>query len=215
MWRTLDYGQSTALYHYENAAGSPAFNAAVGAAWFPGAHVRSDWVSNFGIEGDLDYSLGLKSKQGHKTYNTKAYALGAGLLYRLPLDSFELRARAGYVRRVFDADVPPTVPLPGVSYSSLRYGLGAVVHVVEWLDLDANLAYLYTLSTGELGTKKFAHGVTAAALDFSGGACGSRSTTKSTGWISAARRASRTRCPRAARTATCEPRSRSCTGWAA
>jgi TolB-like protein len=168
MWRTLSYEESTTLSSYENEGKSPAFNAAVGAAWFPGAHFRSDWLSNLGLEADFDYSIGLKSKQGNKKLGTTAYEMGVGALFRLPLDSFEPRFRVGYVKQTFDVKVPASTPLPGVNYSAVRIGLGTAIHLVDWLSLDVNAAYLYVLDTGEIGGKAFAQDLKAKAFEFGG-----------------------------------------------
>lgn len=158
MWRTLKYGEDdgSQLRGYENTPGSPAVNLALGAVWFPGAHARGDWLSDLGIEGDLSYALGLKSRQDGKEVSTTAYDLSAGAIYRLPLDSFEPRFRVGYLRQVFDADVAANVPLPAVAYSTLRFGLGTAIFLVDWLSVDVNAAYLYVLDTGEIGSKAYA-----------------------------------------------------------
>ena len=213
MWRSLSYEQPTSLSSYENTGSSPAFNLAAGAAWYPGAHFRSDWLSNLGLEGDLDYSVGLKSKQGNKELDTKAYEFGAGAIFRLPLDSFEPRFRVGYVKHTFDVNAPPSTPLPGVSYGALRAGVGTAINLVDWLKLDVNAAYLFMLDTGELGSKAFAGSkLGAKAFEFGGGilaadsprrtGCASASISGATHWTSAMRRASRTRCRSTARIST-------------
>lgn len=169
MWRSLSYDDAfTQLSSYENSAGSPAVNAALGAQWFPGAHTRSDWVSGFGIEAEFEYALGLKSRQGDRELKTTAYEFSAGALYRLSLDSFEPRLRVGYVKHVFEAEVPLGVPMPGVSYSSVRIGLGTAIHLVEWLYLDVNVAYLHVLDAGEIASNTYDPNLSTRGLEFGG-----------------------------------------------
>ncbi len=173
MWRNLSYDNpSTDLSSYRNPAGSPAVNAALGLRWFPGAHVRGDVLSDFGLEGEIDYAMGLKSEQAGKKFSTSAYELSAGALFRLPLESFEPVLRIGYVRHVFDADLPAGTPMPGVSYSALRFGLGAALFLADWLSLDVAASYLHVLDAGDLSTSAFAPNLSARAFEFSGGLVG-------------------------------------------
>lgn len=152
MWRTLKYATQTNLNSYSNDGGSPAFNLALGARWFPGAHTSTGWYSNLGLDFDLDYSMGLKSKlpRGGGTVGTKAYELGVGALYRVRLGDFEPFLRIGYVKHVFAVDVPQTEILPKLDYNAVRFGLGTSVGFVDWLAIDASFAYLIVLGTGEL-----------------------------------------------------------------
>jgi hypothetical protein len=168
MWRNLSYEQDTTLNSYRVPASQPAFNLALGASWFPGAHTRGDWLADFGVEAEIDYSLGMKSRVNGKEYKTRAYELAAGALYRIPLDAFEPRFRVGYVRHKFDADLPAGTPLPGVTYSAIRVGVGTAIYLVEWLGLDVNLAYLHVLDAGEINERAYAGNLGAHAFEFGG-----------------------------------------------
>jgi hypothetical protein len=173
MWRSLAYQGSTTLSSYSSYGsdgGTPAFNLAISAAWFPGAHRRSDWLSDFGLEGDIDYSIGLKSKQNGKELSTTAYEFAAGALYRIPLDMFEPRVRVGYVKHTFDVDVPTGTPLPAVSYSAVRLGAGAVVNLVEAFGFDLGFGYLIVLDAGEIGSATYASKLSSSAWEIGGGA---------------------------------------------
>jgi hypothetical protein len=168
MWRVLNYEDITTLSNYKNDFASPGVNAAVNIAWYPGAHVRKDWVSDLGLELDADYTMGLKSKQGTQNLSTSAYRFDVGAVYRIPLDVFEPRLRVGYVLQHFDVEKADT--LPSVSYGSVRFGLGIAMHVIEQLTLDANFSYFATLSTGDLGSTKYASDASARALEAQVGA---------------------------------------------
>lgn len=173
MWRSLGYDGSHSLSSYSSYGkdgGSPAFNAALNVLWFPGAHYRSDWVSNLGLEGDLDYSIGLKSSQGGKELDTTAYEFSAGAVYRHPLESFEPRVRLNYLSHTFDADVPAGTQLPAVSYSAVRLGVGTLVNIVEAFNFDVSFGYLIVLDTGEIGTSKYGSDLSAGAWEIGGGA---------------------------------------------
>jgi TolB-like protein len=173
MWRSLVYEGPTTLSSYSSYGkdgGTPAFNLALSVLWFPGAHWRSDFLSNFGLEGDIDYSIGLKSKQGDRELGTTAYEFAVGALYRFPLDAFEPRVRVGYVTHTFDVDVPTGTPLPAVSYSAVRGGLGCVVNLVDAFGFDVNFGALIVLDAGEIGTATYAEKLSAFAWEAGGGA---------------------------------------------
>ena len=173
MWRSLAYDGSTTLSSYSSYSsdgGSPAFNAALNVLWFPGAHYRSDWLSDLGLEGDLDYSIGLKSKQGGKELDTSAYEFSAGAIYRIPLDSFEPRFRLGYLSHKFDVDAPSGTPLPSVSYSAVRLGVGTLVNIVDVFNFDVSFGYLLVLDSGDIGSKAYASDLSTKAWEIGGGA---------------------------------------------
>jgi TolB-like protein len=156
MWRTLSYEGDTNLNSYKsNDEGSPSFNLALGAQYFPGAHTSAAWYSDLGLDVDLDYAIGLKSKQAGKELSTTAYEVGVGVIYRIPLGDFVPRVRVGYVKHVFDVDVPSTILLPSIDYSAIRLGLGTAINLVEWLSLDVSFAYLPILGTGELSEARY------------------------------------------------------------
>jgi len=140
------------LRSYETKA---AFELALAAQWYPGAHSRDDWLANLGLDVDADYAIGLKSKEGGKTLTTTAYELGAGMIARLPLEMFEPRFRLGYVRHVFDVNTSSTVFLPSMTYSSVRIGAGTGIKIIEALSLDVGLAYLFVLDAGDLTSDKY------------------------------------------------------------
>jgi hypothetical protein len=157
MWRNLSYEDDVNgnLRSYENVAGSPAFSLSLGARWFPGAHARDDFLADIGLEGSVDYTVGLQSKEDGKARSTVAYDLGAGLIYRLPLDMFEPRFSVGYQRHVFDVDTAKTTFLPAMTYSAVRIGLGTGIKIVDRFGLDVSFAYLYLLSSEELTVKDY------------------------------------------------------------
>lgn len=173
MWRSLAYDGPTILSSYSSHSsdgGSPAINAALNVLWFPGAHYRSDWLSDLGLEGDLDYSMGLKSKQEGKELDTKAFEISVGAIYRISLDAFEPRFRLGYVNHTFDVDVPSGTPLPAVSYSALRLGAGTVVNILDSFNFDVGFSYLLVLDSGDVGSKAYASDLSTKGWEVGGGA---------------------------------------------
>lgn len=173
MWRNLGYDDGdTNLDSYRIPGSSPAVNAALGMRWFPGAHVRGDFLSDIGLEAELDYALGLKSEHAGKKVSTLAYEASAAAVYRIPFDSFEPILRVGYMKHGFDAKVSDTTPMPGVSYSALRLGLGSAIFVADWMTLDLAAAYLHVLDAGEIGSSRFAPELSTRAFEFSAGLVG-------------------------------------------
>ncbi|MET0343272.1 MAG: hypothetical protein ABW252_19845 [Polyangiales bacterium] len=164
-WRTLKYDGPTNFHSYKNEGGSPAFSMPLSIQYYPGAHSSNAWYSNLGLDLDFDYALGLKSKMQGETHKTTSYELGAGAIYRVPLTDFEPRFRIGYVRQVFDVDVPERTLLPALTYSAVRVGAGTAIKFVDWLSFDLAFAYLFVLDTGELGTADFGEDVTTGAWE--------------------------------------------------
>jgi TolB-like protein len=173
MWRTLQYEGSPSSTNFQTYSssdeGTPSFNLALGARWFPGAHKRSDWLSDIGLDFDLDYALGLKAKvaESNKKVSVSAYELGIGAIYRIPLDSFVPFVRLGFVKHVFDVDLPT---MPGLSYSNIRIGAGTSINLVDWLAFDVNFAYLLVLGAGELEDANFGEDVSTTGWEAGGGA---------------------------------------------
>jgi TolB-like protein len=166
-WRTLQYDGPTQYYSYKNQGGSPAFSLPINLQYYPGAHFTSAWYSDLGLEVDLDYTLGLKSKltDEEKALKTTAYEVGVGAIYRVPLSDFEPRFRVGYVRHSFEVDFAGKSALPGVTYSAVRIGAGTAIKFVDWLSFDLAFAYLFVLDAGELQKPEFAPDVSLGAWE--------------------------------------------------
>ena len=178
MWRTLSYDGSTTLASYSSTdQGSPAFNLALAAQWYPTARSSTAWHSNLGLDLDTDYSLGLKSKLSNgQKLSTTAYELGIGALYRMQLGSFSPRVRLGYVKQVFDAGIstalqgPPTnYQLPASKYSALRIGIGTGIDLGDMVVVDVSFAYLPVLGVGDLSEKRYGNKVSTSAFEAGAG----------------------------------------------
>jgi TolB-like protein len=173
MWRSLQYEGSPSSTNFQTYSssdeGTPSFNLALSAQWYPGAHVRNDWVSDLGLDLDVDYALGLKAKvaESNRKVDVSAYEVGIGAIYRIPLGAFEPRIRIGYVKHVFDVDLPT---MPGLSYSNIRFNVGTAIALVDWLSFDFNFGYLLVLDVGELGDPNFGEDVQTKAWEAGGGA---------------------------------------------
>jgi len=171
MWRTLKYEGDTNLNSYKSTdEGSPSFNLALGAQYFPGAHFSNRWYADLGADFELDYAIGLKSKdQDGKEYSTTAYEVGFGAVYRIPLGDFVPRFRVGFVKQVFDVDLPPPALLPSIDYTAIRLGLGTAINLVDWLSIDVSFAYLPVLGTGELSEPRYGDKVETGAWEAGAG----------------------------------------------
>ena len=178
MWRKLKYDGDTNLSSF---GGSAAVMPAVSLQYYPGAHSSTAWYSNLGLDLDLDYALAYKSKlpNGGDEVSTKAYEVGVGAIYRIPLGDFEPRLRVGYLKQVFSVDMTPQqcpvgieMPvrcMPQMDYSALRLGLGTDVRIVDWLTVDVAFAYLLVLGTGELDEERYGEDVSTSAWEANAG----------------------------------------------
>lgn len=175
MWRKLAYDGDTTLLGYSGYSkdgGTPAFNFALHAEWYPGAHRRKNWLSNIGLELDADYALGLKAKvdRSGKQYKVKAYDVAAGLVVRVPLEMFEPRFRVSYVLQGFDAPLPADLPLPSVKYGAVRLGASTVVRIVDAFNFDVGVGYLIVMNTGQFGSSEYASKLSAKGWEIGAGA---------------------------------------------
>jgi TolB-like protein len=169
MWRKLKYEGDTNFNTYRNEAGNPAFNLALSAQYYPGAHSSTKWYADLGLDVNFDYTLGLKSKQGGEELGTTAYDMGIGAIYRIPLGAFEPRLRLGYIKQVFEVDVDENTLLPALDYSAIRLGVGTAINIVESFAFDVSFAYLLVLGTGELEEPRFGEDVEASGWEAGAG----------------------------------------------
>jgi hypothetical protein len=167
MWRSLSYGGPTGLSSYKNEAASPGVSAALGILYFPGAHVTAGIASNFGLQVDFEYTLGLTSKQGTEELKTTAFEFDVQGVFRYPIGDFEPRVRVGYLKHTFE--VEKSALLPPVSYSGVPMSLGVVANLVESLSIDVDLGYIIVLDPGGLATPAYADNASAGAFDASAG----------------------------------------------
>lgn len=165
--RSLGY-EDTNLPSYSLGA---AFAVAASVQWYPMGHLRSDFLADIGLDLDAEYAIALESttEDGQKL-DTTAYELGAGLIYRIPLEMFEPRFRVGVLKHVFDVAAPDTTRLPSMDYTAIRVGAGTAVKIIEALSFDVALAYLFASDGGDLSSAAYFPDASVGGLEVQGGA---------------------------------------------
>ena len=117
------------------------------ARWFPAAHADQGPLAGLGVvaRGALGLALDSRGANG-VAFPTQAWAVDAGLRYRLPVDDVVLHAEVGYQAHHFaiaDADGGRIAPdVPSVELHSVRTGVGLRWEVGAFLFFDAEWAYL-------------------------------------------------------------------------
>ena len=186
MWRTLKYEGDTNLSSYKNTAGQPPFTLALGAQYFPGAHISNRWYADLGADLDLDYAIGLKSKQRGK--ELRHHRLLAGL--RAPSIAFLWATSSRAPGRLRQAGIRcrtcPKRPTCRAIDTARCASVSVTAFASSTGSLRRDVAYLLVLGTGELDEKSYGDDVPPIASEAGAAflarfkevtACGWRSTT--------------------------------------
>ncbi|MFL5320087.1 MAG: hypothetical protein ACJ790_10570 [Myxococcaceae bacterium] len=144
----------------------------VNALWFAGKLADDESpLKNLGaaVAAETAFGIGSAAQDGSRV-GTSAYQFDVGARYRIPLDQHRVVLGAGYGQRAFSvADTQDAVlsMVPDVSYKFVSIRAAGRYVINEQLSLNATVAYLHLLGTGELGSAKFFPRLSGAGVEAS------------------------------------------------
>jgi len=149
----------------------PAMALGVSANWYPLAHVTEGVLSNFGLTGSFDTSVGLGTRSLSGVYGTSFTAFEGGLQFRLPFNGWQLGAVAAYGQHnfKFQAATARTDLPPDVSYGNVRTGLFATFELLRSLDLNLQGSYLFVLNPGMIRSQEYFPRASVGGIDIGAG----------------------------------------------
>lgn len=164
-WFTDDLFQRLRPYHLLVAPGL-----AGSLEYYPGAHVTSGPASWFGIVASGEWTPGLSSTDSlRRSYPVTAFGFSAGLRARYTVaERLELGVTVAYGYQTFsfqNLQAMGTDGLPSVTYQFVRGALSGRVRITDRLAIMASGAYLFVLSTGEIGGPTYFPHATAGGVE--------------------------------------------------
>jgi hypothetical protein len=167
-FRSLSYNQpapGTVINSYE-----PRLLAAAGLAldWYPAAHTSSGFVSNLGLDVNIEQGFGISSKAPNgQSFATNVHEYDGAARLRLPFSpGLEGGVIVGYGQHAFTFSGAgiDTLRLPNTTYQYIRAGVALRAALTDKISLTLGGAYRQVLSTGQIETDYFPH-LTVAGLD--------------------------------------------------
>ena len=125
--------------------------------YYPGAQFSDGFVTNIGLEVNVEQSFGLKSTTpppNAATYTTQVHDYNGGVRVRLPLESLTPFISVGYGDHAFKMSGAnrASLVLPDVEYKYVRAVVGAQVPLAGGVSVAATAGYRYVLSPGDIKT---------------------------------------------------------------
>jgi hypothetical protein len=130
--------------------------------YYPGAQFAAGFVSNIGLEVNVEQAFGLKSTTpppNAADYTTQIHDYNGGVRVRLPLESLTPFISVGYGDHAFKMTGAnrSSLVLPDTEYKYVRAVVGAQVPLASGVSVAASAGYRYVLSPGDIKTTYFPH----------------------------------------------------------
>ena len=130
--------------------------------YYPGAQFAEGFVSNIGLEVNVEQSFALKSTTPPPTaanYTTQIHDYNGGVRVRLPLESLTPFISVGYGDHAFKMTGAnrSSLVLPDTDYKYVRAVVGLQVPLASGVSVAASGGYRYVLSPGDIKTTYFPH----------------------------------------------------------
>lgn len=130
--------------------------------YYPGAQFAGGFVSNIGLEVNVEQAFGLKSTTpppNAADYTTQIHDYNGGVRVRLPLESLTPFISVGYGDNAFKMTGAnrSSLVLPDTEYKYVRAVVGAQVPLAGGVSVAASAGYRYVLSPGDIKTTYFPH----------------------------------------------------------
>ncbi len=126
--------------------------------YYPGAQFSQGFVTNLGLELNVEQGISLTSQTPDKIqYPTTVHDYNGGVRVRIPLESLTPFLTVGYGDHAFKLGGAQRAQLvlPDVEYKYVRAVVGAQVPIASGVSLAASGGYRYVLSPGQIKTVYF------------------------------------------------------------
>jgi hypothetical protein len=134
--------------------------------WYPAAHFTNGWASHIGIVGHVHYAVGLQSQTSdNSTLDTTAFGFHAGLVVRIPIQTFSIRISGAYGQQAFSISQGANTIIPDVQYQWVRPALGFRWQILAPLALSGHFGYQFVFDAGQLSSLAFFPRMTIGGLD--------------------------------------------------
>jgi len=121
--------------------------------YYPGAQFSQGFVTNLGLEVNVEQGISLTSQTPDKVqYPTTVHDYNGGVRVRIPLESLTPFLTVGYGDHAFKLGGAQRAQLvlPDVEYKYVRAVVGAQVPIASGVSLAASGGYRYVLSPGQI-----------------------------------------------------------------
>jgi hypothetical protein len=128
--------------------------------YYPGAQFSEGFVTNLGLELNVEQGISLTSQTPDKIkYPTTVHDYNGGVRLRIPLESLTPFLTVGYGDHAFKLGGAQRAQLilPDVEYKYVRAVVGAQVPIASGVSLAVSGGYRYVLSPGQIKDVYFPH----------------------------------------------------------
>ncbi len=128
--------------------------------YFPGAQFSEGFVTNIGLELNVEDAFAIQSRTPDGTnYATTIHDFNGGVRVRVPLDSLTPFLTVGYGDHAYKLSGAnrPALILPDTEYKYVRAVVGAHVPLAGGVSVAVDAGYRYVLSAGDIKTTYFPH----------------------------------------------------------
>lgn len=137
--------------------------------WFPMAYFQDDWRADVGLIFRADIAPEFTVRSGDGTFKGTAARMRTAMMFRIPFEHVEPSVNLGF--QAFEAtSLPrtgnPRPPLPNVSLTGPRLGLGLRLLEFWRMAFDVGVGGTWLLTTGEFGSDTYFPGAKGNAFDF-------------------------------------------------
>jgi len=126
--------------------------------YYPGAQFSDGFVTNIGLEVNVEQAFGIQSRTPDGTnFPTTIHDFNGGVRVRVPLESLTPYLSVGYGDQAYKLSgaTRATLILPDTDYKYVRAVVGAVVPLSSGVSVAASAGYRYVLSPGDIKTTYF------------------------------------------------------------
>ena len=168
--RNLKYEGTTSLA--DVSAGPVPTGVTFDIQWFPMSYFQDDWRADVGLVFRADIAPEYIMTAGQTSLRASTARIRTGLMFRIPFEHVEPSIHLGF--HAFESSSRPRTslpgaPLPNVSLTGPRVGLGLRLLEFWRMTFDVGAGGTLLVTTGELGSQAYYRGAKGNAFDFNVG----------------------------------------------